>query len=202
MSQIPEQYYLVIKMQEAYIKLCEISMKTLESMEKETNSDDSLNLKNQMEKLVIENFNLFQDKTFIENIQGDKIMSQDKKDNVEIKFGDNAHISGDFVVAKSIENSFNKVTNSDLTSELKEFLKELSIEVGKMAEHLSQDEAKDVTEDLETLIDKTTCEKPKRKWWSVSIDGLTKAAENLGKIGEPVLELIRKIVPLLVKIST
>lgn len=201
MSQIPEKYYLVIKMQEAYIKLCEISMKTLESMENEINSDEMINLKDQMGKLVIENLNLFQDKGFIQNIQRDKVMNQDKKNSIEVKFGNNAHISGDFIVAKSIENSFNKAANSNLETELKDLLKELSIEVGKMMEHLSQEDATDVAEDLDTLIEKTTCEKPKRKWWSVSIDGLTKAAEKLGKIGAPVVELLGKIVPHLIKIS-
>lgn len=197
MSQIPEQYYLVIKMQEAYIKLCEISMKTLETMDKETSSEDSVKLR----QFVIENLNFFQDKAFIENIQGDKIVSQDNRENIEVRLGNNAHISGDLIVAKSIENSFNKVANSDLENELKDLLKELSIEIGKMMEHLPQDEREEVKDDLETLIDKTTCEKPKRKYWSVSIDGLTKAAENLGKIGAPVLELIGKIVPFLIKIS-
>ena len=197
MSQIPEQYYLVIKMQEAYIKLCEISMKTLETMDKETSSEDSVKLR----QFVIENLNFFQDKAFIENIQGDKIVSQDNRENIEVRLGNNAHISGDLIVAKSIENSFNKVANSDLENELKDLLKELSIEIGKMMEHLPQDEREEVKDDLETLIDKTTCEKPKRKYWSVSIYGLTKAAENLGKIGAPVLELIGKIVPFLIKIS-
>lgn len=196
-----ERYYLIMKMQENYIKLCELSIKSLESMEKESDSTDSPNLKSQMEKLVIENLNLFQDKAFIENIQGDKVMSQEKKDNIEIQIGNNANISGNFVVAKTIENSFNKIDSSDLTNDIKELLKQLSTEVTKMTEHLSDEEAKDIADDLETLIDKTTCEKPKRKWWSVSIDGLTKAAENLGKVGEPVLELLSKIAPLLIKIS-
>jgi hypothetical protein len=201
MSEMSQKYYLVIKMQEAYIKHCEMLMKTLESIEKETDSDDSSAIKKQMEKLVIENLNLFQDKTFIENIQGDKIMNQKTGDKVEVRLGNNAQISGNFVVAKTIENSFNKIDSSDLTNDIKELLKQLSTEVTKMTEHLSDDEAKDIVDDLETLVDKTTCEKPKRKWWSVSIDGLTKAAENLGKVGEPVLELLGKIAPLLIKIS-
>jgi hypothetical protein len=199
MSQTPEQYYVFLKLHEAFIKMCDVSIKTLESMEQKEGIDS--NIKSQMENLVIENLNLFQDKAFIENIQGDKIMQHKKEEKIEILFGDNAHISGDFIVAKSIENSFNKVTASDLTNELKELLKELSIEVGKLTEHLPKDEAENIADDLDTLVEKTTCEKPKRKWWSVSIDGLTKAAENLGKVGEPVLELISKIVPLLMKIS-
>lgn len=204
MSQTPEQYHVFIKLHEAFLRMCDVSIKTLEIIEREKGMDTANlpNLKSQMENLIIENLNLFQDKAFIENIQGDKIMNQDKEDKIEIQIGDNAHISGGFVVAKSIESSFNKVASSELTNELKDLLKELSIEIGKIIEHLPKDEAEDVVEDLETLIEKTTCEKPKRKWWSVSIDGLSKAAENLGKVGMPVLELIGKIVPLLNKISS
>jgi len=201
MSQISERYYLIMKMQENYIKLCELSMKSLEVMEKESESTESSDIKSQMQQLVIENLNLFQGNVSVESIQGDKIMSQTKKDNIEVQLGNNAHISGDFIVAKSIDNSFNKISSSGLSDELKILLKELSIEVGKMVEHLPKDEAEEIAEDFDTLSNQVISEKPKRKWWSVSIDGLTKAAENLGKIGTPVLELISKIVPLLVKIS-
>lgn len=203
MSQTPEQYHVFLKVHEAFLKMCEVSIKTLEIIEQENKIDTATISEEQgnMAKLVIETLNLFQDQAFVETIQGDKVVKQNKGDKIELHIGDGANISGNLVVAKSISNSFNKVDTSDLTHELKELLKELSIEIGKMTEHLSKDEAEEVADDLETLIDKTTCEKPKQKWWSVSINGLTKAAENLGKVGAPVLELIGKIVPLLIKIS-
>jgi hypothetical protein len=204
MSQIPEQYYVFLKLHEAFIKMCDVSIKTLEIIDKEkgVTSADLLNLQSQAGKLVIESLNLFQDKAYIETILGDKIMNQGKQENVEISIGNNAQFSGDFVIAKSIEKSFNKVVSSGLNDELKELLKELSNAVSKVIENLPQDEAQDVVEDLDTLIDQATREKPKRKWWSVSIDGLSKAAEKLGKIGMPILEIIGKIVPLLEKISS
>ncbi|MBI4849573.1 MAG: hypothetical protein HY808_13560 [Nitrospirae bacterium] len=204
MSQMPEQYHIFVKLHEAFLRMCDVSIKTLEIIEREKGMDTAYlpNLRRQMENLVIGNLNLFQDKVFIEKTQGDKIMNQSREENIEIRIGDKAHISGGFVVAKSIENSFNKVASSDLADELKELLQKLSIEIGKIIEHLPKDEAEDVAEDLSTLIDKATSEKPKRKWWSVSIDGLSKAAEKLGKVGMPVLELVGKIVPLLERISS
>lgn len=203
MSQIPERYYVFLKLHEAFIKMCDVSMKTLEVLDREkgVTSADLLNLRSQAGKLVIESLNLFQDKAYIETVLGDKIMSQGKQENTEITIGDNAQFFGDFVVAKSIENSFNKVIASELSDELKGLLKELSVAVSRIIEHLPKDEAQDVAEDLDTLINQATREKPKRKWWSVSVDGLSKAAEKLGKIGMPVLEIIGKIVPLLEKIS-
>lgn len=39
--------------------------------------------------------------------------------------------------------------------------------------------------------------RPNRKWYSVSIEGLIKAAENVGKVGAPVIELAGKLLKLL-----
>lgn len=39
--------------------------------------------------------------------------------------------------------------------------------------------------------------KPNKKWYSVSIEGLIKAAENLDKLGTPVISLSRKVLSLL-----
>jgi hypothetical protein len=131
-------------------------------------------------------------------IQGDYVMG-DKK--IEILVED-ATISGDFVVADSIKDSFNKLVSSNAPNELKDLLKDLSIAVGKMIEALPKDEGKRVARALDTLIDEATSEKPQRRWWEVSIEGVTKAAKSVGEIGKPVLELVGKIVPLLARISS
>lgn len=205
MSQTPEQFYLILKISETNSKICDLQQKMLEMISSDkgtTTTDDLFNLQSQAGKLVIENLNLFQDKAYIETVLGDKIMNQGKQENIEISIGNNAQFAGDFIVAKSIQNSFNKIASSNLSSELKDLLGQLSIEVGKILEHLSKEEAKELTEDLDTLVDKVTSEKPKRKWWSVSIDGLSKAAEKLGKVGMPILEIIGKIIPILEKVSS
>lgn len=203
MSQPPEEYRVFLKLHEAFIKMCDVSIKTLEIIEqdKETGSDNVPSLRNQMETLVIENLSLFQDKAFIETTQGDKIVKQGIQEKITVNIGDKAQISGNFVVAKSIESSFNKLEASDINKELKDLLVELSLAVGKIIEHLPEDEGEDVAEDLDSLINQAAHEKPKQKWWSVSIDGLSKAAEKTGEIGAPVLELVSKIVPILSDVS-
>jgi hypothetical protein len=55
----------------------------------------------------------------------------------------------------------------------------------------------EASEDLSKLVDEATKPKPNKKWYSVSIDGLIKAAENLDKLGEPVIGLSRKVLSLL-----
>jgi hypothetical protein len=48
------------------------------------------------------------------------------------------------------------------------------------------------------LVDEATKSKPNKNWYSVSIEELIKAAENLDKLDEPVTNLSRKVWSLLV----
>jgi hypothetical protein len=196
MSHSPDE--VLSKLQEVVMKYCDASIKALELIEQEKKNDYTVLSDEQITsaKIFIEKLSVFQNGTFV---KGDQIMN---KTEIEVTLGDNAKISGDFVVAKSIENSFNKINLSETTDELKGLLKELSVVVSKMIEHLPEEEGEEVAEDFDTLVDKATCEKPKRKWWSVSIEGLSNAAKNLGEIGTPVLDLIGKIVPILTSLST
>jgi hypothetical protein len=50
---------------------------------------------------------------------------------------------------------------------------------------------------LSKLVEEATKPKPNKKWYSVSIDGLIKAGENVEKVGEPVINLSRKVLSLL-----
>jgi len=134
---------------------------------------------------------------YVQNItQGDQVMNKN-----EVRMGDHTNINGDFVVANSIKNSFNKIATSQAPDELKELLKELSNTINKILEQLPKDESKDIVEDLDKLVDEAVKEKPKRKYWEVSVNGLKDAAEKLGEIGKPVLDLISKIAPLLIALS-
>jgi len=69
--------------------------------------------------------------------------------------------------------------------------------VDAMSKSLPTEQAIEVTEDLGKLVDEATKPKPNKKWYSVSIEGLIKAAENLDKLGEPVINLSRKVLSLL-----
>jgi len=122
-------------------------------------------------------------------------------DKIELKLGDGATIFGDFIVANSIKNSFDKVANSKIDDELQILLKKLTISVGKMLEYLSVEDGKSVAKDLDRLIDEAASEKPDKRWWQVSVDGLKKAAETIGEIGKPILEVLSNIVAILTSIS-
>lgn len=124
-----------------------------------------------------------------------EIFMGDKK--VEVKLGDKATFHGDFVLANSIKGSFNKAASADISKELRDMLKDLSVVVAKMVEALPKEEGKRVARALETLTEEAISEKPERQWWEVSVEGLTKAAKNIGEIGKPVLDIVARLVPIL-----
>jgi hypothetical protein len=66
-----------------------------------------------------------------------------------------------------------------------------------MSKALPAEQATEAAEDLGKLVEEATKPKPSKKWYSVSIEGLIKAAENLDKLGEPVINLSRKVLSLL-----
>lgn len=126
-------------------------------------------------------------------IQGDLTMSTN-----EIMIGDNATIYGDVVAAHSIQNSFNKAASSEIPDDLKDLLKQLATAVGKMSDSLPKETAQQAARALDTLVSEATSKAPQKEWWQLSVDGLKKAAANVGAIGKPVIELAGKIAAILI----
>lgn len=116
---------------------------------------------------------------------------------IEVTLGDGTTIHGDFVVANSIKDSFNKVENANVPNELKSLLKQLAKSVAILSGNLPKETAEQVARDLETLTAEATSKAPRKQWWQLSVEGLTKAANDIGQIGKPVLELVAKIVAIL-----
>jgi small GTP-binding protein len=109
-------------------------------------------------------------------------------------------VSGNLVTGEKnqfIVDSYNKIVSAEIPPELKETLQQLAEAVSAMSQELPEEQAAEAVEDLSKLVDEATKPKPNKKWYSVSIDGLIKAAENLDKLGEPVISLSRKILSLL-----
>ena len=76
-------------------------------------------------------------------------------------------------------------------------MKELVKAVHVMSKSLPEEQAADTSDYLDRLVDEATKPKPNKKWYSVSIDGLIKAAEKVEKVGEPVIRLSQKVLSLL-----
>ncbi len=101
------------------------------------------------------------------------------------------------VAADSIQNSFNKINESGISDELKAKLKELSEAVEAMTGEMPDDKAKEVTDDLQTLVNETTKEEPRQKWYELSAQGLIEAAKTVGTVGQPVIQTVQEVSKLL-----
>jgi len=132
-----------------------------------------------------------------EKREGDTVMAK-----YELHIGAGAKVDGSIILGSTIENSFiresfNKVSSSDISGETKETLMKLAQAVDVMVKNLPEEERQEVVGDLETLIEEATKNKPRTQWFQLSADGLIKAAEKIGKVGGPVIELAGKVVSLL-----
>ncbi len=103
-------------------------------------------------------------------------------------------IGKDNRVQQTIQGSFNTTS-----PELQQTLQALTAAVNAMLTHLPAEQAEEAREDLRRLQEELQKPKPSKKWYSVSIEGLIKAAKNVGKVGAPVIELAGKLVNLLGK---
>lgn len=111
-------------------------------------------------------------------------------------------VSGDFVVADWIQGSFKSVPTPAVCGELEELLRRLETAVGEMVGEMSKEQSQEAKDDLGKLVGETTSGKPRKKYWSVSVESLKQAAKDVGELGKPVLEILEIIVPLLIKISS
>jgi small GTP-binding protein len=93
-------------------------------------------------------------------------------------------------VTQTVQGSFNK-------TELHETLEQLDKAVSEMLPHLPAEEAESVKDDLARLKEEAAKPKPQKRWYSVSIEGLSQAAKNLNELGTPVVTLAGKVLKLL-----
>ena len=117
--------------------------------------------------------------------------------NIELNIDGDLTVQGNLVVAKKIENSFNKAGAASSPDEIKTLLKQLAQEVAKVAQKLPDDKAEEVADDLQRLTEEVTKDTPKRKWWQLSADGIREAAQSAGDVGTTAISLLRELLPLL-----
>ena len=102
------------------------------------------------------------------------------------------------VAAKTIQESFNRVANADVDTELKDQLKELAKAVGEMLKAIPDEkQQEEVARDLETLTSEVLSDSPRPKWYQLSAEGLIQAAKNVGEIAEPVVKAATAVLALL-----
>jgi predicted metal-dependent hydrolase len=117
--------------------------------------------------------------------------------NFNIKFGDYATIHGDFVVAQSIQDSFNTLQASTAKDELKAKLEELTKEVAEQSKSLPETIARELAEDLNTFVKESVKQSPRRKWYELSADGIMQAATTLGAASGKIIGMVKDVLALL-----
>jgi hypothetical protein len=123
-------------------------------------------------------------------ILGEKTMSEFKQTIT------NATIHGNVVAAKSIKDSFNIIQNANIKDDLKQQLTLLTQAVEKMIQEMPKEQteqAEEVADYIKRLSDEAAKPRPNPKWYNVSIDGLIAAAQNIGKVGDVVIDLAGKV---------
>ncbi|MEO7838870.1 MAG: COR domain-containing protein [Anaerolineales bacterium] len=125
-------------------------------------------------------------------VQGDYYSGDNKMANINQTVKD-SRIYGSVVAAESIKDSFIVIEKSNIQEDLKEHLKQLTQAVDAMINELPKEEAEETAEYMKVLAEQAVKEKPNPKWYNISIEGLIGAAQNLGKVGNAVIELAGKV---------
>ncbi len=127
------------------------------------------------------------------NTGGGDFTGRDKS----ISASESSVVVGGNMSGNLISGNYNKINSAEISSELRDTMLQLGEAVDVMIEKLPAEQAVEVAEDFGKLADEAVKPKPNQKWYSVSIDGLIKAAENLDKLGPPVISLSRKVLSML-----
>ena len=119
--------------------------------------------------------------------------------NTTITLG-HVSVTGDFnlVTAANITNSFNKAAAAEAKPELKEKLKDLSIQAAELARQLPEERAEQVSNDLHTLTSEALAKAPRKSMLDISAKGLIEAAGTLAKMAAPVTVAVKAVLGLLV----
>jgi hypothetical protein len=115
-------------------------------------------------------------------------------DHININAGGDVAFAKDQAFAQ-INKTITESANLPETLETK--LKALSDAVQKMTQDLPDTQAKEVTQDLQTLTEEATKEAPRKKWYELSGQGIIDAAMAVGVAGKPVINLAREVMKLL-----
>lgn len=127
----------------------------------------------------------------VQRIGGDTVTSY----NVSIS-GTNISV-GDIVVAENIQNSFNRVSKSSASEEVKTKLETLHKQVADLVGQLPPEKAKTAADDLEVFSREAISAAPRRKWYELSAEGLIEAASTVAKMAAPITATVKSILGIL-----
>jgi len=116
--------------------------------------------------------------------------------SITINMGEKATVSN-LVISNSIKSSLNKIESAEISDQLESSLRDLADAVQLMISRSSKEDAELIARDFETFTAEVSSKKPRENWYKLSAEGLEKAANRVGAIGKPVLELVTLIVSII-----
>jgi hypothetical protein len=120
----------------------------------------------------------------------------EQKQNVTITGGTNVSVNQ--VAAKTIQNSFNSIQQSNASDEMKARLTELNELVQQLMPKLPEDQQKKAAKNLDKLTEEATSKEPDREWYEVSAKGLIDAAKTVAEMAGPVTTAVKAVLALLI----
>jgi hypothetical protein len=110
-------------------------------------------------------------------------------------------VNNNVQVGSTLSNCINMIGN-ETSEKRRTLLEDLQEDVEKLIDKLPADkrgEAPQVAESLEMLVKQATSERPNRKWYSLSAEGLLEASKWVkdfaGNIADPILSLGKSLWP-------
>jgi len=98
-------------------------------------------------------------------------------------------------VTNTVNNAMEETTAND---EIKQLVMELSKEVTKISMEAEDKHTKNLGKNLEALSNELTNDEPDSRWYELSLSGLKDAAQAIGSIANPIIDIVKKLTPLLV----
>jgi hypothetical protein len=113
--------------------------------------------------------------------------------HTEINFGDDTVISGNPVIAGSINDSVVRIQESSAPDELKSLLMALQKETAAVAGQVPAEKGEELAKNVEALTREATSAKPSRKWYELSAEGIKEAVKTVGEVATPILSIVTQL---------
>lgn len=91
----------------------------------------------------------------------------------------------------------NNMAESDANGEVKALIKQLNEEIERVASQIDPSQVKKMVKGLEALSREVASDDPERRWYEVSLEGIKEAAQTVGKIAYPIIDIAGKLSALL-----
>ncbi|WP_431688782.1 COR domain-containing protein [Hahella sp. NBU794] len=112
----------------------------------------------------------------------------------------NSTIHGDVIQAKAktMNDCFNKINESNINNDIKSLIEELLIKTKEIGDNHSV-ETSEILREADSLTSEITSSNPRKKYLEISFNGIVEAAKKIGAVGTPLISIAEKLFTLIEK---